>query len=255
MVYERLSGLSLERIYIFPEVDSTNDEAKRRLRGRSSVLVLAERQRRGRGRQGRRWESPPGGLWFSLGFREQQVKNITLLPLLAGVATAQGLRRLGFDARIKWPNDILIDGKKVAGILVEVEMEARGRGAKEPIVIAVGIGINVNIAEKELQGRLEGVRVGTLMGIAGRRVDRLEVLLQVLEGFFHWWALWKGEQVEPILRAWKELSATLGRWVMILDAGGRRIEGTAVDLERDGALVVRTAEGQLRRISEGHLTP
>ena len=248
LVYEGLSGLSLERIYVFPEVDSTNDEAKRRLQGRRSVLVLAERQRRGRGRQGQRWESPPGGLWFSLGFRERNVKNIPLLSLLAGAATAQGLRESGFAARIKWPNDILISDRKVAGILVE--MEAEGPGSS----IVIGIGINVNIAEEELQKRLgpAGVQVGTLMAIAGHPLDRVAILLQVLQRFFPLWRSWKEGRVEPILQSWKGLSLTLNERVLII-AAGRRIEGTAVGLDHNGALLVRTADGRLQRVTEGHL--
>jgi len=237
-------------LYLLKEVDSTQDEAKRRLQESNPVLVLAERQSRGRGRQGRVWESPPGGLWFSMGFRERKsdiAGNITLLPLLTGVAVARGLRALRFDARIKWPNDILVHNKKVAGILIEVE------DAGPHSIIVIGIGINVNIPERELQGKLKGVSVGTLEGIAGHPLEQDRVLLQVLQHFFPLWRHWKEGHTESILRGWKELSVTLGRPVTIITADGHRIEGTAVGLDRDGALLVRTAAGQLRRVYEGHV--
>jgi len=171
------------------------------------------------------------------------------LPLLAGVATAQGLRESRFAARIKWPNDILIGDRKVAGILVE--MEAEGRESS----IVIGIGINVNIAEEELQRQLgpAGVPVGTLMAIAGHPLDRVAILLQVLQRFFPLWRSWKEGQVEPILQSWKGLSLTLDERILIIAADGRRIEGTAVGLDRNGALLVRTADGRLQRVTEGHV--
>lgn len=266
-----LQGFPLEGVYLLEEVGSTQDEARRKLKEKRSVLVLAERQRRGRGRAGQAWESPAGGLWFSLGFRLPRPRRtpgsaasmtastsaatasatvpLSLLALLAGVAAARALRALGFAAGLKWPNDILVDGKKVGGILVELE-PADAAGSQW--VVVIGIGINVNIPEGELQGRLD-IRAGTLMAIAGRPLDRGEVLLRILREFFPLWDLWQEGRVEPVLRGWEELNLTLNREVGVLTTDGRRIRGTAVGLDRDGALLIRTPDGHPWRVSEGHL--
>jgi BirA family biotin operon repressor/biotin-[acetyl-CoA-carboxylase] ligase len=244
----KLRDFTLEEISVLAEVGSTNDEARKRLQQKSSVLVVAEAQRWGRGRGGRKWESPPGGLWFSLGFREiLDKRNPSLIPILTGVAVAEGLRVLGFTARIKWPNDILIKGKKVAGVLVEADT-----GESSDLVI--GIGINLNMSEKELQERVKETEVGTLMEFAGRPLDRDEVLIQVLKEFFDLWALWKSGHIEPARERFGELCSTLNRPVKVLDRwGGLRIKGIAVGLSRDGALLVRGWDGQLHRVVEGRI--
>jgi len=243
-----LQDFPLEGISILAEVGSTNDEAKKLLQKHSSALVVAEAQRRGRGRHGRVWESPPGGLWFSLGFKVDK-RDLALIPILTGAAVAQGLRDLGFAAQIKWPNDILIGGKKVAGILVEAD--TREGGSSE---VVIGVGINVNIPEEELQERVRGTRIGTLMGIAGRRLDLDGVLVQVLEEFFLLWRLWLRGEDRPIRERWKGLSSTLNRRVAVVGREGRRIEGIAIELDRDGALIVCSPDGRHHRIVEGRIS-
>jgi len=249
IAWRELQDFPLEEICILAEVDSTNDEAKRMLQGKRSVLVVAEAQRRGRGRHGRTWESPPGGLWFSLGLKVEK-GNLSLIPILAGVAVAQGLRELGFASQIKWPNDILIDGKKVAGILVEADTREG-----EPSEVVIGIGINVNIPEEELQERVKGTQVGTLMEIAGHKLDLDRVLVQVLAEFFRLWELWWVGEDRPIRERWKKLSSTLNRRVAVVDSPkeGMRIKGIAVDLDRDGALIIRGPDGRHHRIIEGQV--
>jgi BirA family biotin operon repressor/biotin-[acetyl-CoA-carboxylase] ligase len=240
-----LSGLPLEEVVALPTVSSTNDVTKRRLEGRSCVLVLAESQRDGRGKDGRRWESPPGGLWFSLGLRER-AGDLSLVPILAGVAVAEGLRNMGFEARVKWPNDVLIGDRKVAGILAEAEV----RGGHLELV--VGIGVNVNVCPRRLQERVVENKVGTLSGIAGHSVSRVEVLSGILTVFFRLWPLWRSGQTDPVRERWKELSATLGREVTV--SGGReQVVGIAEDLARDGSLLVRDPSGLLQRVVDDEI--
>ncbi|MFH1610136.1 MAG: biotin--[acetyl-CoA-carboxylase] ligase [Candidatus Bipolaricaulota bacterium] len=248
LVREVLSDLPLEEIVILSVVPSTNDIAKRRLEVRNPVLVLAESQRRGRGKGGRTWESPPGGLWFSLGLRES-VGDLSLVPILTGIAVAEGLRNMAFDARVKWPNDVLIDNKKVAGILVEATV----RGDCREVVI--GIGVNVNICEKELQTKVKETRVGTLSGIAGHPVPKAEVLSHILRGFFHLWQLWRSGQTDSIVQRWKELSLTLNREVTVTrNWRPQQIVGVAVDLAPDGSLLIRDVDGLLQRVVDGQIS-
>jgi len=241
-----LPTLPLEEIVIRSVVNSTNDIAKRRLKVRNPVLVLAESQRRGRGRGGRRWESPPGGLWFSLGLRES-AGDLSLVPIVTGVAVAEGLRKMAFDARVKWPNDVLVDDKKVAGILVEAGVQ----GDRRELVI--GVGVNVNVCERRLQAKVKENRVGTLSEVAGHSVSRVEVLSHILTAFFHLWPLWRSGQTDSVVQRWKELSLTLNREVTVGD--GRRpgqIRGVAVDLAPDGSLLIRDANG-LQRVLDGQI--
>ncbi|HAZ30115.1 TPA: biotin--[acetyl-CoA-carboxylase] ligase [Candidatus Acetothermia bacterium] len=245
---EALSKLPLEEIASFSAVSSTNDIAKERLKVRSPVLVLAEWQERGRGRDGRSWESPPGGLWFSLGLRERQ-GNLSLVPILTGVAVAEGLKATGFEATVKWPNDILVDDRKVAGVLVEAEV----RGDHTEVV--VGIGVNANVCQRRLQQKVVGNTIGTLSHIAGHPVARDEILSHILTVFFRLWPLWISGQTDPVVQRWKELSSTLGREVTIRH--GRQpgpIVGIAEDLAPDGALLVRDARGMLQRVVDGQIT-
>jgi len=248
LVVERLSDLPLEEVVILPIVNSTNDIAKERLKARNAVLVLAKSQTRGRGKGGRRWESPPGGLWFSLGLRESG-GDLSLVPILTGVAVAEGLRNMAFDARVKWPNDVLIDNKKVAGILVEPTV----RGDCREVVI--GVGVNVNVCEKRLQAKVKENKVGTLSGIAGHPVPKVEVLSHILRGFFRLWPLWRSGQTDFVVQRWKELSLTLNREVTVTrNWRPRQIVGVAEDLAPDGSLLVRDVNGLLRRVVDGQIS-
>lgn len=247
-ILEALSDLPLEEIVILSVVSSTNDIARRRLAVRAPVLVLAESQTRGRGKDARRWESPPGGLWFSLGLRES-VGGLSLVPILTGVAVAEGLRSMGFDVWVKWPNDVLIDDKKVAGILVEAE----ARGDRRDVVI--GIGVNVNISVGELQTKVKENKVGSLSEIAGHPVPRIEVLSHILRRFFHLWPLWRSGQTDSVVQRWKELSRSLNREVTVSSNWRRgQVVGVAVDLAPDGALLIRDAEGLVQRVVDGQIS-
>jgi BirA family biotin operon repressor/biotin-[acetyl-CoA-carboxylase] ligase len=204
----------------FRVADSTNERA-RGLAERGApdgTLVTAREQSAGRGRQGRTWSAPPGrALLCSLVLRDPP----RLLPLAAGVAVAE---LAGAGAQLKWPNDVLIDGRKVAGILVE------GRPQEQWAV--VGVGINVAVRDGDLPPELRD-RAGTL----GQRPEDLEAVLERLLGGLQRWIAASPDAVLQELRSRDALLGRPVRW-----AGG---EGEAAGVDGDGRLVVATGDGQV----------
>lgn len=238
------------RVVCVESVGSTNDAAKDIAAGggfKPVGLVVAEEQTAGRGRFGRRWVSPRRGIWMSLVVRPRiPVVAAGRVAILAAVAVAEAIADVaGVEARIKWPNDVMVGGKKVCGILTEMAAEF---AQVEYLVIGIGVDANME-ASKLAQGA--GVAT-TLMAASGGPIDRSALInaivtrlmmdLPALEDGF-----------SAVLRRWKDRSATLGRAVR-MDAGGRIIEGRALDLDPDGALIIETAAGERRVFRAGEVT-
>jgi BirA family biotin operon repressor/biotin-[acetyl-CoA-carboxylase] ligase len=243
-------GSSWSEVTVVAETGSTNSDLLRLATdGAPQGLVLAaQAQTCGRGRQGRAWQSAPGAaLTFSVLLRPLSVPRSARgwLPLLAGVATAAAVRSVtGLDARLKWPNDILIGAGKLTGILAE-------QAADEAIV--VGIGLNVRGGVGELP-----VPTATSLELHGAgKTDRNELLAEILRRLDWWYRRWTdslGDADACGLRPeYIRQSATIGRAVQIALPGGRSLAGTAVDVDSTGRLIVRTGEqpGELVPVSAG----
>lgn len=235
-------------VLVFEETASTNDviEHLAKSGAREGLVVFAESQTRGRGRRGRVWESPRGkGLWFSVLLRP------TLPPTAAGritvaasVAVARALREhCGVDARIKWPNDVMVNGRKLAGILTELRAEA-----DEILLAILGIGIDVNCGREDFQDALSGVATSLELE-TGRAHDRMGLAAHVLAALDECYraAL---TNFETVADEWAKLCTTLGRQIVVT-MGQRRIEGFAQALDSDGALLLRRDSGQVERILGG----
>jgi BirA family biotin operon repressor/biotin-[acetyl-CoA-carboxylase] ligase len=236
------------RLHLHQRVTSTNDLAKELARSgeEEGSVVVAEEQTRGRGRVGRSWLSPRGGLWFSLILRPsiapQEAPRITLI---FGAAVAKTLRRLyHVDANIKWPNDVLIREKKVCGILTEVEAEL-----DVLTFLVAGVGINANNSTEAFP---EEIREGatSLKEELGRSVDRNELLAELLNEFERSYEVFLKSGRGSLMIDWQDLCSTLGRRVRILTPRAT-IEGEAVGIDEEGALLVRTREGERRRVLYG----
>jgi BirA family biotin operon repressor/biotin-[acetyl-CoA-carboxylase] ligase len=203
------------------------------------TVVVAEEQTAGRGRRGRSWESTSrAGLWLSVLLRPTTpVERLGWLPLVVGVAVARALRReAGVDARVKWPNDVLVEDRKIAGVL----SERLGDGA-----VIVGVGVNVDQVEAELPVG------GTSLRALGRDVDRTRLLIQVLDEVAGAYRAWQsGEDIVP---AYADLSVTLGRDV-VADLGDRSVTGRAVRLGASGELVIEGADRDEIVVSAGDVT-
>ena len=204
-------------------------------------VLAAEAQTAGRGRMGRAWVSPPGAaLMFSVLLRPAAVPPARRgwVPLLTGVAVAAAVRALtGLDARLKWPNDVLVGGRKLAGILAEQSADA----------IVAGVGINVSTSRAELP--IEAATSLALEGAAGTgREQLLGAVLGEIERLYLAWA-GSASPGDPdacgLREEYRRASATLGRRVRVEFPGGDAADGTALDVNAGGRLVVRTAEGPL----------
>jgi BirA family transcriptional regulator, biotin operon repressor / biotin---[acetyl-CoA-carboxylase] ligase len=239
-------------IRVFEETTSTNDVIEKFARDgvKEGVVVFAEAQTKGRGRLGRKWISPAHrGLWFSIllrpGLRPQEATQLT-------VASATALRRAigavtGLKPEIKWPNDILIGGKKVAGILTELSAEVdRVRH------IILGIGIDVNLAADEFPPELK--KIATSLKIeTGEMVSRAELAVTILRELDHDYARIGVGKFPALADEWESGCATIGKNVRV-HIGDRRVRGCAESLDDDGALIIRTEHGHLERITGGDVT-
>ncbi|MEM1794782.1 MAG: biotin--[acetyl-CoA-carboxylase] ligase [Sulfolobales archaeon] len=196
----------------------------------SWVVVVCDEMVTGRGRLGRTWYAPRGGLWFTVILRPEFTGPLHLLSLAAGVSVAESLiALLGVQARVKWPNDVLVDDKKVCGILIEGEAEA-----DRIKLLYLGIGINAN-NELPPEVRETATSIRNLVGAEVPRATLLAVILSRLKSYYSYLSIGRADKV---INSWEELSATVGKTVRVVTLGGGEIVGRAVAVDRLGRLVV-----------------
>jgi len=240
------------KVIAYQQVGSTNDVALRlgRSGAEEGTLVIAESQTAGRGRHGRRWQSPPNtSILASLILRPQIHKSkIALINLLAAVAVARAIKIVvALPANIKWPNDVLICGKKISGILTEVESQ------KENIrFLAVGIGINVNIPQDSFPVSLKP-KATSLNILLGYEVSRVKLLQQLLLEFERRYILLRNGDFTSIILEGKRLSTLLGSFIRV-KSGKNIIVGQAMDIDEDGALLLRRGMGTIEKVVAGDAT-
>jgi BirA family biotin operon repressor/biotin-[acetyl-CoA-carboxylase] ligase len=231
-----------KEIYYFDEIKSTSVKAKELATDNpEGTVIIAEKQLEGKGRMGKGWYSPPGGIWFSMILKPRiPPDHVHRLTLVAGVAVAEVLSELGLNAEIKWPNDILINEKKVCGILTEMEAEL---DVVNYVIVGVGIDANIDL---DMLPPITMMQTTSLREELGRDVDRIALVRGILERFErHYTAFLKGD-FHSILKRWREHSSTIGRRVKIV-AGLRTIEGEAVGIDHDGELIVELDDGTVEK--------
>ena len=239
-------------IRVFEETGSTNDVVDKLARDgvAEGVVVFAEAQTRGRGRLGRKWLSPARkGLWFSVLLRpDLRPEAATQLTVAAATAVARTLRQFaGVNPQIKWPNDILIRGRKVAGILTELSAEL-----DHIKYLVLGIGIDVNLVAGDLPPELR--RLATSLKIeTGRPVRRADLAAALLRELDADYARIAEHRFPEVASEWAAQCSTLGQTVSI-QIGERLIHGRAESLDDSGALLLRTTHGHLERIIGGDVT-
>ena len=239
-----------KEIHLHTEVVSTNTLAMEMASkgAPEGTVLIAEAQTGGKGRLGRKWISPKGNLYFSVVLRpDLPTHKAPLLTLMAAVAVAVAIRKTcSVQAVIKWPNDILVSGKKVSGLLTEMSSEPdRIRH------IALGIGVDVNMPLDELPPEVrEGAT--TLAAEAGRTIDRTMLLQQILRELDSRYRILLQDEV-AVFREWEELNVTTGRRVSV--SGPREaFEGLAQGIDREGRLIVKLDDGSLRQVAAGDVT-
>lgn len=243
----RLGG----RIEYFETTDSTNTVA-RRLATEGAVqgtVVIAEAQTKGRGRLGRTWASPPlRNLYLSIVLRPPiAVAQAAQLTLVAGLAVTEAVSEWVPQAAIKWPNDVVLDGRKVAGILTEMEADDdRVR------FVILGIGVNLNAAPEDFPDELRDTAT-SLSAATGRAIDRTAFAERVLSCVENRYGLFLAKGFAAIQPLWEARSCLTGRAVQI-DGGGQRCAGVVAGISDAGALIVRAADGQQTRVVAGDVT-
>ncbi|RME25568.1 MAG: biotin--[acetyl-CoA-carboxylase] ligase [Deltaproteobacteria bacterium] len=232
------------RVILMRSTTSTNDEA-RRLAGQGApdgTTVIADFQTRGRGRLGRTWHAPAGrNLNMSQVVRGRH-GSLGLLPMAAGLAVQATIGRFlpyTLAASLKWPNDVIVMGFKLAGILAEIV---------DDHAAVLGIGVNINTRASDFPTSLRRPAASVMM-LAGRRTNRSVFTLLLLEELDRYKRLWQTESAK-LVRLYTRRCGTLGKSVSV-NLPGERIEGTAISIDPDGALVVRDEAGNDRRILAG----
>ncbi len=231
-------------ISYFKQVDSTNRAAKELARkgGEHGSIVVAEVQTQGRGRLGRRWESPKGGIYMSIILKpDMHPTQITLLTLLSGVVVIRTIQRIcKLDVGLKWPNDIMVSDKKLGGVLCEMEGES-----ERVDFVVIGIGIDANCDASV------DIPTTSLRAETGGDVDITRIIQVILEEFE---VVYSKFQIEPagFLPEYKSYCLTLGRSVL---AQGLKlsVSGRAVDVDESGSLLVELESGSVERVVSGEI--
>jgi BirA family transcriptional regulator, biotin operon repressor / biotin---[acetyl-CoA-carboxylase] ligase len=232
-----------EKLLFFPSLNSTNEKASAIARSGAvdGTVVVADHQTQGRGRLGRVWDSPAGvNLYFSLILRPAiEPRYAAQLTLLTGLAMAETISAAGADSvEIKWPNDLLLGGKKVAGILTEMVVEEN-----QIQFVIVGVGVNVNVSLSDFMPEIAGI-AATLAGHLKKKVKRSTFLADFLSRFCFWYRRYLSEGFAPIRSIWLERSGIQGRRVQV-NMLSESYAGRAIDLDADGFLLVKREDSGL----------
>jgi BirA family transcriptional regulator, biotin operon repressor / biotin---[acetyl-CoA-carboxylase] ligase len=236
------------RVVIYDTVGSTNDEARRLARAGAAegTVIWAREQTAGRGRRGHRWVSPPGNLYVSFVLRPDRSRRQTpQLGFVVALAIGDALREVVGDRAnlaYKWPNDVLVEGRKIAGLLIEAEFG-------EPEVLVIGIGINLASAPSGTEFPATSVAAvrDCEAPSPGKMLEMLAIRLDA------WLKRWRGEGFAPIRSAWLAGATSVGLPVRVR-LGRNELRGRFQDIDKEGGLLLETADG-MRCISAGEVFP
>jgi BirA family biotin operon repressor/biotin-[acetyl-CoA-carboxylase] ligase len=241
-------------IRFYREVESTNDVAFDLAKegATEGTVVIADTQTKGRGRLQRTWISPPGfNLYMSIIFRPPlSSKEASMLTLMSSIALFEAVNSHGIKCQIKWPNDLLINRKKVAGVLTE--MEADGERVQ---FVLVGLGINLNMTRgvmDDLMGEVSEIATSVREAL-GHEVNRPEFTANVINLLEKWYDEFKSKGKSTILDEWKKRWGDRNKRVRVR-IDGRVTEGIAYDLDQNGFLLVRKDNGEIEKIIAGDVT-
>ena len=233
------------------ETTSTNDDAwdAAAAGAKDGTLAIADHQTHGRGRAGRTWHDPPGAaLTMSLLLHPGcDGAAFSTAPLVAGLALAKALDGLGVDAELKWPNDLLLGGRKLAGVLCESRHRAEG-----PHAFVMGVGVNVSQRALDFPAELRDG--ATSLALAGHELDREILAAAFLSSLEPMWDEHQEGDAGVALEAWRARARFWGQPVTVRAPGGM-LHGNAMSLAEDGALIVRTANGEDVRVLAGDVRP
>lgn len=250
-IKSRLRGDVGRGIFFFETIGSTNTVASEiAAKSVEGAVVLADTQSKGKGRLGRVWVSPSGvNIYMSIILKPDiRPRDATLITIMSSVACANALRKVtGLNVTIKWPNDLIIQKKKLCGILTKLKTE------RNKIIFAVaGIGINVNADINEFPEDVKSIAT-SLKNETGIVYSRTEIVAETLNEIDRWYKTLKVMDRDALLSEWKRLSSTIGREVMVVTGQGT-LTGLALDLDSEGMLMIKLTSGEVKRISSGDVT-
>ena len=242
--HELIERLQPRPVRYFSQIGSTNDVALEWMNSGAAEgsIVVADEQTKGKGRLGRIWQTPPGTALIVSVILRPQVHDLAQITMLGALAIYDMVKGLGVESvGIKWPNDVMLNGLKVSGILPEAVWE---RDRLVGVVLGMGINVRIDFSNTELINSAISIEP-----ILGRRVERIDLLVNLLARIDYW-----SERLgsDELFAAWKNRLITLGRDVRVKTAD-KEVTGLAQDIERDGALLIRRADGQIERVIAGDI--
>ena len=253
--WEIISGLETktigQRAYYFESIDSTQSQALKIANevNNEGTIIIAEKQTGGRGRSGRRWISPKGGIWFSIILHPKfDISNITLFPIASSLALSYAIEKTcKVSTELKWPNDLTIKGKKLAGMLVDASLESN---KIENLILGVGINFNVNI--KEIEKVLK--KTPNYYGVSSlneqkNKITSKKLIQSFLVELEKMYEDLNNNKIKKIIGEWTKRSSTIGEKVEI-NTGNKKIKGIATKIDYDGGLII-TNNGKSNKVIAG----
>jgi BirA family biotin operon repressor/biotin-[acetyl-CoA-carboxylase] ligase len=236
-----------KNFFIFNEISSTNNKAKELAKKgeREGTVVISRIQKRGRGRFDRLWESPEGGIYLSIILKPDcLIDKTTLLPLIAALAVSKTIDYYGLHSKIKWPNDVMVNGKKIAGILLESIIKEE---KLEYVILGIGINFNIdiNFLSEDIRNNVTSMFYELKISL-----DYYNFLKKLFMFVDRYYTLFLKGNFNAILREWKENSDTIGKGIRIY-TGSEEIIGRVYDIDQSGFLIVKTISGERKIITSG----
>jgi len=232
-----------QQAYYFDSVDSTQNQAMKMVNEskKEGIIIIAEKQTGGRGRSGRKWISPKGGIWFSIILHPKfDISNTTLFPIASSLALSIAIQKTcKVSTELKWPNDLTIKGKKLAGMLIDASFESN---KIENLVLGVGINFNVNV--KEIENKLK--KTPNFYGVSSlndqkNKSTQIELIQSFLLELEKVYEELNKNQIKKTIAEWTKRSSTIGKKVEMNTLDGK-ITGKAIKIDEDGGLIIKNKE-------------
>ena len=245
--WEIVSGLETkvlgQQAYYFDSVDSTQSQAMKMVNEskKEGTIVIAEKQTGGRGRSGRKWISPKGGIWFSIILHPKfDISNTTLFPIASSLALSIAIQKTcKVSTELKWPNDLTIKGKKLAGMLIDASFESN-----KIEILVLGVGINFNVNVKEIENELK--KTPNFYGVSSlndqkNKSTQIELIQSFLLELEKVYEELNKNQIKKTIAEWTKRSSTIGKKVEMNTHDGK-ITGKAIKIDEDGGLIIKNKE-------------
>jgi len=223
------------KLYYFDSIDSTNEYAKSLInKAPEGTVILADQQTEGKGRSEKKWYSPLDGIWMSVILRPP---NISLVSIAAGISVCEALHMMGILPGLKWPNDILLNYKKIGGILTEI--------IDDTVILGIGVNLNIRRFPKELMSIASSVFLETK-----KHLDKKTVFDLICKQLDDCYAILKSNKTTRLLEKWRHYTLLLGQEVAI-EMGDKTLTGRVLDIGNDGGLVIMLPDRKVERVFGG----